>query len=70
MTDRVHSLTVVLGQDMRTDDVQSLIEAISHFRNVVDVRPLVADPVSHMAQTRARADMAEKLIAVVRETRK
>ena len=31
MTDRVNALTIVLEEDMRIDDVQSLIEAIRHF---------------------------------------
>jgi hypothetical protein len=34
MTDRFHSLTVVLEKDMRDDDAKSLQEAISHLRGV------------------------------------
>ena len=37
MSDRYHSLTVVLDQDIRDDDARSLIKAISYMRNVIKV---------------------------------
>lgn len=43
MTDRVNALVVVLDKDIRTDDVESLIEAIKHFRGVLSVFNNIAD---------------------------
>jgi hypothetical protein len=65
MTDRVHSLVVVLDADMRVDDAQGLIDAIRHMRNVVDVQTEVADVASMMAEARVRSEMRMKLFAVL-----
>lgn len=65
MTDTVHSLIVVLDNDIRTDDVQSIIDAIKMMRRVIDVSPVVSDMRSHMAETRARTDLADKLWKVL-----
>jgi hypothetical protein len=67
MTDRVHSLTVVLDADVRDDDVAPLIDAIRMMRGVADVRALVSDPVSHMAEMRARRDAAQRVLALYKE---
>jgi hypothetical protein len=60
MTDRIHSLTVVLEEDVREDDVQSLMQAICHMRNVAAVDGVVSDIVSHMAETRAKLELGAK----------
>lgn len=67
MTDRVHSLTVVLEQDYRTDDVEPLIDAIAHFRGVLTVQTHVTDVTSMMAEVRAKNDMFNRVIATVKE---
>ena len=65
MTDRVHSLTVVLDHDVREDDVQSLTKAIHMMRGVLSVRGEVSDMTSHMAEERARHDLGQKLLQIV-----
>lgn len=65
MTDRFHSLTVVLERDIRDDDAQSLMDAIKHFRHVVDVSGNVANTESHMAELRARNSLGEKILDIV-----
>ena len=65
MTDRYHSLTVVLVRDMRDDDAKFLIDAIRQFRGVIDVTGNVVGLESHIAQTRARTDLAKKLLDVL-----
>jgi hypothetical protein len=62
VTDRIHSLTVVLAKDVRDDDVQGLISAIMHLKNVAKVKTHVSDPVSLMAETRARMDLRMKIV--------
>lgn len=65
MTDRVHSLTVVLDENMRTDDVEALTNAIRMMKHVIAVDGNIADPESYMAQERARRELGQKLIEVV-----
>lgn len=65
MSDRYHSLTVVLEKNMKDEDAKSIIEAIGWMKNVLSVTPVVADPASYMAESRARHDLAEKLWKVL-----
>jgi hypothetical protein len=44
MTDRISYLTVALQIDYRTDDVDTLVDAIKHLRGVADV--MKGQPVS------------------------
>jgi len=48
VTDRVRTLTVVLSDRIRVDDVESLVEAIRHMRHVQDVVPEISGPAAHM----------------------
>lgn len=66
MTDRIHSLTVVLDHDIREDDCESLIDAIKHFRCVNSVTPNVVDMAARMAESRAQTDLRRVLGHVVR----
>ena len=65
MTDRYHTLTVVLERDMRDDDAEPLIAAIRQMRGVLKVSGVVADPAAHMAEERARRELGEKLWAAL-----
>lgn len=65
MTDRYHSLTVVLAKDIREDDAKAIINAIKAIRHVLTVEGHVADLDSHMAYERARADLGEKIWEVL-----
>jgi hypothetical protein len=66
MTDRIHSLQVVLAHDMREDDLPQLIAAVSCFRGVISVQPMVADPGTLMAEARADVKWQQKLAALLR----
>ena len=65
MTDRYHSLTVVLEKDIRDDDAQSIINAIKMVKGVLSVKPHVSDFTSLMAEDRARRDLEEKILQVI-----
>lgn len=65
MTDRYHSLTVVLERDMRDDDAEPILHAIRMIKGVVSVKGEVADPASFMAVMRARRELCEKLLDVI-----
>lgn len=65
MTDRINALTVVLDRDYRDDDATHLIAAIQQFKGVLSVTPNVATLDSHIAETRVRRELGEKLMDVV-----
>ena len=61
MTDRYHSLTVVLETDTRSDDAEGIIHAISMIRGVLSVTGEVVDSSLHVAEMRARSEL-KKLV--------
>ena len=65
MTDRYHTLTVVLERDTREDDAQCLIDAIAQLRGVASVTGVVADFCEHMAVERAKSELRAKLWEVL-----
>jgi hypothetical protein len=67
MTDRIHSLTVVLADDIRIDDAGPLIEAIKQFRGVISVQGDVVDPSDHIARARVSARLYDAIMSVFRE---
>ena len=65
MTDRYHSLTVVLEKDVREDDAAPLMDAIRLLEGVLDVSPHVASIEAHMAGRRARQKMSKALMDII-----
>lgn len=65
MTDRFHSLIVVMEHDWTDDDVQILIAAIGMLRGVLSVTGGVASIESHVAEERARFELGQKLLKIV-----
>lgn len=61
MTDRIHSLTVVLEHNIRDDDIELLIKAIKMIRWVNEVVPIVADSAAYMAESRAHTEWSSML---------
>jgi hypothetical protein len=64
VTERIHSLTVILSEDMREDDAKALIDAVLMLKGVGGVATNVADVASYMAEQRARNELGEKLLAI------
>jgi len=67
MTDRYHSLTIALEHDIRSDDAEALIAAIQQLRGVLSVTGVVVDSTAWMAQERAKADIAKRLWAALKD---
>lgn len=65
MTDRIHSLTVVLESTIREDDAEAIIQAIKMVKGVLSVSSNVADAESYMAEERARQELGERLMEVL-----
>lgn len=66
MTDRIHSLQVVLEKDLREEDAQVLCDAVSQMRGVQAVTGLVGDVGATMAKIRAGTSVRERLIEIAR----
>lgn len=67
MTDRIHSITIILDKDYRIDDAKPLIKALHQFRGVIEVKPNVSNIESLMAYSRARTDLQTKLFEVLED---
>lgn len=66
MTDRIQHLTVVLDDDVRIDDVEGLVRAISMLRGVERVstgKPV--DSTDHLARSRARQELRTKVLGLL-----
>ncbi len=67
MTDRVNALTVVLDKDMRVDDIEHMIAAISMLKGVKKVSMHITDVADHVADVRAKREVRDKLYALIDE---
>lgn len=61
MTDRFHSLTVVLDQNIRDDEAEDLMTAIGMIKGVVSVAGNVSDLSEHVARQRLVIELRRKL---------
>jgi len=66
VTDRAHSLTVVLERDTRDDDLEPLLTAIRQMRGVVGVEMNIVDPAAYAHETRAAYRTGGILMAVLK----
>lgn len=63
MTDRVVSLTVILDQEYRVDDVERIVDAITMVRGVAEVKlGPVANVDTYWAINKNRNDLLPKII--------
>lgn len=65
MTDRVNALLVVLDKDIRSDDVEPLVNAIRQLRNVADVELNIADAESYIAKSQAITELGRRVLDVI-----
>ena len=65
MTDRFNALTVVLENDIRSDDAEVLLSAIRQLRGVLSVSGNVTSIDVHIAQERAKHDLGRRLLEVI-----
>jgi hypothetical protein len=68
MTDRHAAYIVVLGDDIRDDDAQPIINALRMVKGVISVEPVVADWNLHIAQTRANQEWQERVWEFAKQT--
>jgi len=65
MTDRCYALTAVLEQDIRVDDIEATINAMSRIKGVISVKPHISSFESCMAEERAIRELGNKLWEVL-----
>lgn len=66
MTDRIHSITVVLAADIREDDAQILIDAMKQFKGVLSAEGNVSDQLcNYVVESRVRNELTQALLQVV-----
>lgn len=61
MTDRLKGFVVTLKDDIREDDAEEILTALSMVKGVIDVRPLVHTHDDHMARMRLELEFRQKL---------
>jgi hypothetical protein len=66
MTDRINALTIVLDKDYRDEDAQAIIDAILMIRGVMHVTEHVVEPISLIAEVRAKTELQSKLWEVLK----
>lgn len=70
MTDRYSALTIVLDNDLRSDDCEDLIKAIKMLKGVLRVEPFVTDVSGeYVGYTRARSELLDKILAIFRNNK-
>ena len=65
MADRIKALTVTLERDIRVDDVEPLIAAITQLRGVANVMAEVANIDTHVAEVRVRQELGQKIMKII-----
>jgi hypothetical protein len=65
MSDRTISLTVVLDDTYRVDDIQEVVGAIRMIKGISSVGVNVADSDSYIAYNRARTDLTNKILDIL-----
>lgn len=67
MTDTVNAFIVILGEDIREDDIEPTINALRQIKGVVDVQPHLFDPDVAIAKAQLRVEVFNKIVDVMRE---
>jgi len=70
VTDRHVAYTVLLEREIREDDAEAIVSAISMVKGVREVVPVVADVGMYFAVSAARHDLMMDLLKFVQEWRK
>jgi len=68
MSERYNWLTVALQRDIRDDDAELIIKAISQIKGVLKVEAHVADIEQFFSVARAKSELREKLWKIIAET--
>lgn len=65
MTDRVRTLTVVLDEDYRDDDVGTIVSALSMVKGVGSVHLVPLEPMEVMSRQVAKNELRREVLGVI-----
>ncbi|MEX3240471.1 hypothetical protein [Serratia quinivorans] len=65
MTDRYHSITVVLDREVREDDAEFILNAIRMIKGVASVSGNVSDSSHYAAVEQARLEIREQIYKII-----
>jgi len=65
MTAKFNSLTIVLENDVREDDAQTLINAILMLKGVLSVEGNVSSVTDYVAETRVKTEVRNRLFEII-----
>ena len=66
MTDRMNGVTVTFDRDIREDDAEILIQAISMIKGVIHVEPNIVMPESYNAKMQMKIEIRDKLYTFIK----
>lgn len=66
MTDQVRGFYVVLDKDIRTDDVEPLMNAVKQMKHVLTVEQIITNVDDYFARQRVRAELISKIYEVLK----
>lgn len=61
MTNRYNAVVVAFDRDIREDDAEAIINAIRMLRGVLTVTPNVSDINTHVAESRVKRELTDKI---------
>lgn len=67
MTDRHSGYVVTLSDDIREDEAQGIINALTLIKGVVSVQPIAGDYQLVVAKERVRGEYRQKLLDLLKE---
>lgn len=66
MTDKVHSITIVLEENVRVDDVEGLLQVLLSLKGVMTATGNVANIESYVAETRAKVNLYRQMVELIK----
>lgn len=66
MTTRLKGLTVVLDYDIREDDAQLIIDAISMIKGVLMVKPIECETNDWMIESKVKMELRSKILDILK----
>lgn len=67
MTDRVKGFTVTLEKDIRTDDVEVILNAVRMIKGIAHVEPSLSTHEDHINQERLKWELRDKFYNFIQE---
>ena len=67
MSDRINGFVVILDKDYKDEDIESTINAIKQIKGVVAVKPNIVTSDEHIAETRIKLEIVNKIYDFAQE---